>query len=283
MTVSRRALAGSSLTLLSLVLIAFVLDVAVLSGVQHARSQRVAYAQLRVDLAAATAPTGQLDNDGKALRPGSAITALTVPDLGLTREVVFEGTTSSTLAKGPGHLRSSVMPGQPGTAVLLGRAWSYGGPFGGADKLAKGSLITVTTGQGTHTYTVTGVRRPGDAVPALAEGKGRLTLVTATGTRLAPDGVSYVDAELTSSPVPAPARAFGAASLSAAELPLESDSSAWPVAVLLLQGFALSALLMAWATRRFGRAPAWCLGVPVAAMFFVLSSREVTHLLPNLL
>jgi len=274
---------GSSLTLLSLALLGFVLDVAVLSGVQHARAQRVAYADFRADLAAATAPTGQLDFEGKALRLGTPVAVLSAPRLGLVREVVFEGTTSTVLAKGPGHLRSSVMPGQPGTAVLLGRAWSHGGPFNGAGRLPGGSVLTVTTGQGTHTYRVTGARRAGDAVEPLAAGKGRLTLVTATGWAFAPEGAAYVDAELTSAPVAAPARVFGTASLVSSEQPLEGEGESWPVVVLLLQGFAVSALGLAWAVRRFGPVSAWFLGTPVLVAFFVLTSREVTHLLPNLL
>lgn len=269
--------------LLAGALLAFVLDVAVLSGVQHVRSQRVAYAELRVDLAAATAPTGQLDVNGKVLSRGTPVGFVTAPGLRLVREVVFEGTTSSILKKGPGHLRSSVLPGQVGVSVLMGRTWSYGGPFGGAQKLATGSVITVTTGQGVHTYAVSGVRHPGDPVPAIAAGKGRLTLVTATGSPFAPGDVVYVDADLTSPPVATPARVFGAASLVAAERPLEGETAAWPVVVLLLQGFALSTLGIAWAARRFGRVQAWFLGGPVASLFFVLSSREVTHLLPNLL
>lgn len=283
MPTARRALVGSSLTLLSLVLLAFVLDVAVLSGVQHARSQRVAYAHLRTELAAATAPTGQLGADGKALSLGTPVATLTVPGLGLVREVVFEGTTSTVLEKGPGHLRSSVLPGQVGTSVLLGRAWSFGGPFGGADELRVGSVLTLTTGQGTHTYSVFGVRYPGEAVPVLAPGKGRLTLVTATGWPWAPGEPVYVDADLTSPPVATPANVLGAASLVASEQPLAGETSSWPAVVLLLQGFAVSALGLAWAMRRFGRAQAWLVGTPVLALLFVLASREVTHLLPNLL
>jgi len=278
-----RSVVGSSLSLFSLVLLGFLLDVAVISGVQHARAQRVAYAQLRADLAASTAPTGQLDVDRRAVRMGTPVGFVTVPALGLLREVFVEGTTSGVLAKGPGHVRSTVLPGQPGTAVLMGRAWSYGGPFGGAETVAKGSPISVTTGQGTHLYEVTGVRRKGTVVPPLGQGEGRLTLVTATGGWFAPEAMVYVDAQLTSTPVVAPAASFGPAALVSSEQALKGESHSWPVVVLLLQGFALSTLALAWATRRYGRAQAWFLGSPVMALFFLLSSREVTHLLPNLL
>lgn len=286
MSPSSRSVLGASLSLLSLVLLGFVLDVAVLGDVQHARAQRVAYADLRADLAAATAPTGQLDAGGSPLAPGTPVATLTVPRLGLVREVVFEGTTSSVLRSGPGHLRSTVLPGQAGVCVLMGRAWSYGGPFGGADRLPKSTLLTVTTGQGTHTYAVTGVRRQGDPVPAapdVSAGEGRLTLLTADGSPFAPSGVLYVDARLTSRAMPAPARVLGASSLLPAERPLVGETLNWPAVVLLLQGFALSTIGLAWATRRFGRPQAWLVGLPVVALFFFLASQETGRLLPNLL
>jgi sortase A len=43
---------------------------------------------------------------------------------------VVEGTASSDLLDGPGHLRSTVLPGQVGTSVVMGRAKTYGAPFG---------------------------------------------------------------------------------------------------------------------------------------------------------
>lgn len=280
------ALVASSASMLALLVLSFIAHITVISAVEHARSQRIAYADLRADLSAVTAPTGQQDVDGQMLELGTPVAILTAPGLGLEREVVFEGTTSGVLAKGPGHRRSSVLPGQAGVAILYGRASAYGGPFGGADGLRKGSPITVTTGQGEHTYRVTGVRHDGAPVPPapdVAGGEGRLTLVTATGAPFAPDEVVYVDAELTSPAVPAPRRVLGASGLLPAEEALAGDRSTLPTILLLLQGLALAALAMAWASRRWGSAPAWLVGTPVVTLFALLASRELGYLLPNLL
>lgn len=282
----RTSVVASSLSLLALALFAFLADVSVVSTVEHARSQRVAYAGFRTDLSALTAPTGQTDFEGQLLALGAPVAFMTVPELGLEREVVFEGTTASVLAKGPGHRRSSVLPGQPGVSILYGRAWSYGGPFGGAGDLARGSEIRVTTGQGEHTYRVVGLRREGAPVPpppAAAAGEGRLTLVTATGAPYAPDGVVYVDAELTSPAVPAAPRVLASSALSPTEDALAGDSSAWPTVFLTLQGLAAASLAVAWASRRWGSAQAWLVGFPLIGLFAVLASREILRLLPNLL
>lgn len=277
-------LVSSSLTLLAVLLLVFVAQVTLLSAVEHTRSQRVAYAEFRNDLSALTAPTGQTDINGQLLALGTPVAYMTVPGLGLEREVVFEGTTSGVLVKGPGHRRSTALPGQPGVSILYGRAWSHGGPFGGAEDLLAGSEIRVTTGQGEHTYQVTGIRRKGDPIPRPPEtGKGRLTLVTATGSPYVPQGLVYVDAELTSPAVEAAPRPLKSSDLRPAEEALAGEPAALPAAFLLLQGLALTALGVAWASRRWGPAQAWLVGFPLTGLFAVLASREILRLLPNLL
>lgn len=277
---------GTGLVLLGLALLVFLAHVAVLSAVEHARAQRVAYAQFRADLSAVTAPTGQVDPQGKLLALGTPVAYLSAAGLGLEREVVFEGTTGEVLARGPGHRRSSVLPGQSGVSILYGRAWAYGGPFGGAKGLAVGSTINVTTGQGEHTYVVSGVREDGDPVPAslsVSDGQGRLTLVTAVGLPFAPSGTVYVDADLVSPAVPAGPRLVQTADLLPSEAALAGDPSAWPVVFLLLQGLALAALALTWCSRNWGARQTWLVGVPVLALLSVMTSREIVRTLPNLL
>ncbi|WP_282204896.1 sortase family protein [Kitasatospora fiedleri] len=43
--------------------------------------------------------------------------------------MVVEGTTGRDLMRGPGHRRDTVLPGQPGVAVLFGRSTAFGAPF----------------------------------------------------------------------------------------------------------------------------------------------------------
>lgn len=281
-----RSVVSDSLALLGLVILLFLADLVLVSSVEHARAQRVSYASLRAQLSAVTAPTGQLDVSGRPLALGTPVAYMSIPFLGLQREVVFEGTTSAVLAKGPGHRRSSVLPGQAGVAILYGRAWSHGGPFGGAEKLPVGSSITVTTGQGEHSYQVTGVRRKGSPVPPppdRAKGEGRLTLVTAAGPPFVPSEVVYVDAALQTPAVPGGAGPLGPSSMLAAEAALAADRTAWPAVFLLLQALAFAALGLAWASRAWGGAQAWLVGVPVVGLLAVLASGQIQRLLPNLL
>jgi sortase A len=76
---------------------------------------------------------------------------LRVPRLGL-EVVVFEGVTTETLKKGPGHMPGTPLPGQPGNAVISGHRTTYGRPFFDFDQLVPGDIIEVETAIGTHTY-----------------------------------------------------------------------------------------------------------------------------------
>ena len=280
----RQALVSSSLSLVAVSLLAFVGYLALISNVEHSRSQRIAYADLRTELSALTAPTGQTDLDGKLLPLGTPLGYLSAPGLGLEREVFFEGTTGKVLAKGPGHRRSTPLPGQPGVSTLYGRAAAYSGPFSGLEDVDRQSIFTVTTAQGEHTYEVIGTRREGDPVPPPpGPGESRLTLVTATGLPFIPDDVIYVDAKLTSPVVPAAPRQLRQAGLLPAEAAMAGDSSGWPKIYLLMQGLAVSGLAMAWASRRWGSKQAWVAGFPLVGLFVVLASRDLVLLLPNLL
>ncbi|MDP9181518.1 MAG: class E sortase, partial [Actinomycetota bacterium] len=277
------------LALLALAIIAFLGQAGPLGWAEHARSQRVAYADLRRDLSAGTVPTGQqIDKDGDGVGDafvavGTPLGFLSSPELGLTREVILEGTTSTVTEKGPGHLRTSALPGQPGIVTLYGRSWGYGGPFRHVPELREGAVLTFATGQGTSTYRVRGTRHAGDTFVAPQVGKGVLTLVTSEGHAFVPTRAVYVDAELTSTPFAAPTPVLGAANLSTAEGPLSGDASVWPVLFMMMQALALVSLALAWASRRFGGAQAWLVGVPVIGLLLVLGSREALRLLPNLL
>ena len=78
---------------------------------------------------------------------------LVVPRLGLDA-VVFEGVTGETLAKGPGHMPDTPLPGQPGNAVISGHRTTHGRPFFNFDLLRPGDRIEVETSIGTHVYEV---------------------------------------------------------------------------------------------------------------------------------
>jgi sortase A len=280
-----REAAGNALLILAACLIGFVVWFAFLSGLYYDRVQVEAYATFRNSLALATAPTGPTNpaDPAQLLAPGTAVAVLSVPEIGLTT-VVFQGTSGQVLEGGPGHLRDTPLPGQPGVSVIFGRRTAYGGPFSRLPSLDAGDYFTVTTGQGVATYRVLDLRRAGDPVPAApAAGQGRLILVTADGPPLAPSGVLRVDAELMSKPSPAPAMVISASELGSNEQALGTDPEAlipvvlWGVVLVGVAG------LLAWAGRRWGRWQTWIVAVPVVCYLGLVIADQVTRLLPNLL
>lgn len=276
----RLTVPGAALTLLAALLLGFAAHLTVLGHIEHARAQQTGFDKLREELALGTAPVGRLDMNGKEVGLGSPVAVLHIRSIGL-REVVFQGTTSGVLTKGPGHLRNTPLPGQPGTSTVLGRQWGYGSPFNHLDELHPGDPITVTTGQGQQQYRVTGVRRAGDPAPTvLHTGQGRLTLITATGGAYTPQGVLRVDADLTSPVQDAPA---AGGPIGTAERPLEGDPSAWLPVLLWLQALLVAVVAVTWAFRRWGRRQTWIAGVPVLTAIVIALSGAATELLPNLL
>jgi sortase A len=212
------------------------------------------------------------------------VALLEIPTLGVD-QVVVEGTASGDTMAGPGHVRSSPLPGQPGVSQILGRSAAYGGPFRGIDTLHAGDGIRVTTGQGVFVYRVDRVRRAGDPLPVpLGSGASRLTVVTAE-----PDGVLgalranravYVDATLQGDAVGAPNGR--PAAVPAAEKPMAADTSVLPVLVLAVQGLLATVVAIGLARRWVPPRVAWVLGVPVLLVFLWLTSELALRLLPNI-
>ena len=274
---------GAGLAIVAALLLGLLLDLGPLGGLRHLRDHETGYAELRLTLAMGTTPVGQLDKDGKAVRPGTPVALLEIPQLGL-REVIREGTTGGVLAQGPGHRRDTPMPGQAGTSVLLGRQAGFGGPFGALGNLRGGETFTVSTGQGVQTFRVIGLRRAGDPVPpVLKPGAGRVVLVTGAGPRYAPSGLLLVDADLVGEAVPAGARPLKAGALPAAEKAMGIEDAAWVPLVLWGEGLLLAALALAMAWSRWGRRQAWIVGVPVLTALALAVADQVARLLPNLI
>src|SRR5215469_11453790 len=137
---------SASFLILALNALGFVAWIGIFSGLHYDKAQLNAYDTLRVELAAGTAPNGPTmpNNPDQPLPMGAPVAVLSIPAIGL-RTVVLQGTTGGVLENGPGHARNSVMPGQAGVSVILGRASAYGGPFGGLASLAPGDTLTVVT------------------------------------------------------------------------------------------------------------------------------------------
>lgn len=280
----RRALAlGAALTIVGVILVGFATQMIFLSSFKHERDQESLYGDFRYQLADATAPVAQIDDDGNLTPLGTPVAILSVPKLGIS-EVVLEGSTSTVTISGPGHRRDTALPGQRGVSVIMGRSGAYGAPFAGIELLAAGDKIEVLTGQGAFTYEVVGVRREGDPQPAdLGEFGGRLTLVTADGPRFLPTGVLRVDAELRTEAAPTPAPVLRIGSLGPEEAAMGGDPSAWLPVLLLAQFGLVVVVLTIVAMRRWGRWHSWIVALPVALWIGSALSEQVSILLPNVL
>jgi sortase A len=91
----------------------------------------------------------------KRVARGKALAVLDIPKIQLDNKVVVEGVGRDELRKGPGHVPSTVLPGQAGTFGVSGHRTTYGAPFYRLDQMAKGDTITVVTREAIYTYTVT--------------------------------------------------------------------------------------------------------------------------------
>lgn len=254
-----------------------VLYALVFSGLQANRTNSVLYATLRENLSAATTPIGGVIN------PGTPIALLSVPGAGLPAEVLVEGTSPSDLRSGPGHLRTTPLPGQAGVSVIYGRSTTFGAPFAHLPGLKRGARITVTTGQGTFVYAVDGIRRPGDPTPSLLPpGSSRLLLETAAGPMFGARRTVFVDATIVDPHTVVAAPSGRPTSVPSEELAMHGQPSALLPLVLWLQGLVIAALGIVWARARWGVWQSWLLGTPIAIAMLWGASSTAMLLVPNL-
>ncbi len=277
-------LVSSACTIVVIVCVWMLLQMLVLGRVSEARAQHLLYGEFRTQLATETAPSGALDYDGKPVAEGSPVALLTIPALHLSY-VVVDGTASGDLLDGPGHLRTTPLPGNIGTSLVMGRSTTYGAPFAHLTALRPGDRIGATGAQGTTTYTVTDVRRAGDPIPASPTGAtaGRLILATADGSGslslLRPRDVVYVDADTTKAYPSGPVYS----SVSDAEKAMQGDPSALPLLVLFLAFVAALVLAVSIARRHLQAQLVWLVASPVAIALAWAVTDQVMRLLPNLM
>lgn len=275
-------LLSSALGVVALLCVWMVLQLLVLGGLSQLRAQHGLYATYRSELAQATAPTGALDYAGRTVPRGAPVALLAIPRLGL-EQVVVQGSTSRDTVAGPGHLPSTVLPGQQGVSVVLGRASTYGAPFKRLADLKAGDTIRVQNAEATVAYRVADVRRAGDPVPAAPTGaQSRLTLVTADGSgplaSIRPRDALYVDAVAE--------KGTGAGVVAAAlpvDAPMAHDASVLPALVLYLAGLVALVLGVSVARRRVRASVVWLCAVPIAIALAWVSTDAVVALLPNLM
>lgn len=230
---TRASSAGRVMSVAGLVLVGFLVYQLTGSALTHARNQRVLlerFEQLAPSQAFDPAREGQAAGEGgdgvltseeasgdvttgdgeepgfvpaaEAPARGEPIGILQIPAIDI-EQVVVQGTRPAELRSGPGHLRGTVMPGEPGNAAIAGSRLANGAPFGRLAELEDGDRIVVTTAVGGFRYEVTSVRRveTGDPDPVRARGRGStLTLVTSAPAFLADERLVVV-ADMRSRPV----------------------------------------------------------------------------------
>lgn len=242
------------------------------SALPHARAQAGLQRRFEAELANAVAPV----ND--PIAAGRPIAVLDIPALGV-HEVVVEGTTSAQLAKGPGHLRSSALPGQPGTSIVLCRRLAFGGPCRHLDRLEPGRRIVATTGQGTVTYAVTGIERAAADDARVFDHAGSTLVLVTMDPPLFGSSRLVVRAEPVGDLQPRGTRA-PAAPLDIDELGLAGDRSAAGILLVWLEVLAVLACGAVILFRRWSRWPAYLVSAPPLLACTWLVYEQLARLLP---
>jgi sortase A len=272
------SLVQSAGTMLAIVCLWVVAQMLLFSGFAQEREQTLLYDQFRTEIASALAPIGP------GSEPGAPVALLEIPRIGVS-QVVVEGTSSGDTLAGPGHLRKTVLPGQVGTSVVMGRAATYGAPFADIDRLVAGDEIVVTMAQGEVTFEVVTVRRAGDPYSQpLQPGAARLTLVSAEGSgrmaALTPGSALYVDADAPEGFVPTPGLP---PAVPEAELVMERDLAAFPLLVLHLALLLAVTLGVVVARSRWSLTAVWVVAAPVVLALAWATTDVVMRLLPNVI
>jgi sortase A len=252
-----------------------------LSGLQEQRSQHQLYAQFRglLDPSSPDAPF----IGGKKIPPGAPVALVNAPAAGLHRVVVVEGTTAGDTLAGPGHLPDTVLPGQPGDSVVLGRAETAGAPFAHISDLKKNDVVTVQTGQGTFRYRVRGNLVNGGKLPTIRSTSGLLLLGTSADAQgdasLTPGHVDYVVAQLQGKAVGAP---HGRpARVATSNLPGHNEPGAWLFVLLWAAALFAATAACWWLWSYWGLLRTWLIGAPILFAILWLLSNQAIRLLPN--
>ncbi|HYX53721.1 MAG TPA: class D sortase [Candidatus Limnocylindrales bacterium] len=110
------------------------------------------------------------------LSPEDMLTRVIIPKIHLDA-IVVEGASRKDLSEGPGHMRETAMPGQPGNAVITGHRDTF---FRHIYELNRGDEITVRRAGQTYKYEVTSKKivMPDDLSVIRQTNDPQLTLIT---------------------------------------------------------------------------------------------------------
>ena len=270
----------SGIVALSAVVAFFVVFAFGLSSVQEHRNQTQLYGELRglLDPSSTVAPW-----IGGTIPAGAPVALLNSAAAGLHDVVVVQGSSSSQMRNGPGHLPDSPLPGQVGDSLVIGRSSTSGAPFWGLDRLRKGDLLTVTTGQGSFHFRIEDQRVAGGPLPTIPPSGSILTLVTSTGSGLLGSITNgqllYVDAALQGTAVVTPKGQ--PRTVATAEIQGKSDLAALPWVLAWLAGLVLALAASVLLISRWGWRRSWLLVAPLVLAVLWGLSTELLALVPN--
>ncbi|WP_329956181.1 sortase [Catenulispora pinistramenti] len=260
---------ATAASLLSVLILGFAGYAYGLSRLQEQHSQANLYRVLAAELAQATAPVSPSPD-------GVPLAIMDIPAIGVHQAVIVEGTTGADLAKGPGHRRDTVLPGQPGVSVVMGRSGTFGAPFAALTGLQVGDKIDFTTGEGTFTYTVNAFGQ--GSKPIVDPFKNRLVLATGDSTWI-PTHAVYVGAHLDGEPAGGSGQRGTQSDL---DKPLASDTDAWPTLQLWALALALAVAATVGLSAVWNRRAVYLSMAPVLAALLWCVYENAAILLPNL-
>jgi sortase A len=241
------------------------------SGLAADRTQDVMYQDMERNLGLATVPVAGVISDG------TPIGIVELPRLGI-EQVFVEGSASEETLTGPGLKPDSVLPGQTGVSVLVGRRAAFGAPFRHLDQMRVGDRILVTTGQGQFTYVVDLVRVSDAPATEIESVPSRLTLIT-SDPAITPSRSLQVSAQLDGKALP---RSTGTAA-SADDAPGSGSSGRGTALLLWSQLLLLVTGLVTWAGLKYHARAVWIGAVPVLLAILWNVFENLAVLLPNTL
>ena len=264
-------LVAGSLVLAGALVLAFVAFLFGGSRLAAARQQALLYDELQSNLALTTVPVSGV------IAPGTPVGVVDIPAIDL-EQVIVEGSTSDQTRIGPGHKPDTVLPGQTGLSVLVGRRAAFAASFAHLADLHTGDAITVTTGQGRFVYSIDLIRTSDAPATEILSVPSRLTLVT-SDPALTPSRTLTVSARLIGDPQPASTGIQATADNQPGEGTLSRSVSLLLWAQLLL----VVAVAVTWAAIRHQARATWIGGVPLLLAILWNVFENLAVLLPNTL
>ena len=262
------------------------------TALTHDRAQKELQSEFRSQAAVLSLPPQfETNPDGttgssKPIRIGSPVAWMKIPKLGVS-EVVVEGSKSSQTLRGPGHIRSTPLPGQYGNSVVVCRRIAGGAPCADLDRLKSGDEIRFTTAFGEIKYHVfaAGVTPANRAeiFNTLTSGEGAdaqnintVTLITSDPAILATDRF-IVQARLAGNAENFTPSRF---QVDAQELGLKGESSGWLLLLFALQFLLVVAVGAVWLAKTWNPRTTWIVATPLLLCAVWLTCEQFIRVIP---